>query len=221
MSLLSILKSVLSENCQIEESFGEINVTIPKEHLLESLTLCRDHKKLNFDILIDLCGIDYLHYGVGEWSTTTTTSTGYSRATSLKPDATKWPLPRIAVIYHLLSTKLNQRVRLKVFANTEIPEIPSVCDIYCHANWYEREAYDLFGIVFTNHPDLRRILTDYGFKGFPFRKDFPISGNKELRYDHGEGRCVYEDVSIEHRVTVPKVIRDDNRYINKNNAEKS
>lgn len=219
MTLIQSIKSVLPSECQIEESYGEVNVIVPKEKIIESISLCRDNKLLNFDILVDLCGIDYLHYGVGEWSTTTTTSTGYSRATSLKPDASKWPLPRIAVIYHLLSTRLNHRLRLKVFANTEIPEVPSICEVYSHANWYEREAFDLFGIVFTNHPDLRRILTDYGFKGFPFRKDFPISGNKEIRYDHGQGRCIYEDVSIEPRVTVPKVIRDDNRYLNENNTK--
>ena len=159
-----------------------------------------------------MCGIDYLSYGVGQWDTVSTTATGYSRATHNQPDASHWPLPRLAVVYHLLSTHLNQRVRLKAFIETDPPEIESVCGVYQHANWYEREAFDLFGIIFNGHPDLRRILTDYGFKGFPVRKDFPLSGHVEVRYDETEERCVYEPVSIDARVTVPKVVRDDSRY---------
>lgn len=213
MTFVDDLQKILPESCQIESSFGEVNVITPADQLLFVMKSCKEHKDLQFDILIDLCGVDYLHYGLSEWKTTSTTSSGYSRATSNEPLSSKWPLPRIAVVYHLLSTTLNQRLRVKVFASPQVPEVPTICDIYSHANWYEREAFDLFGIVFINHPDLRRILTDYGFKGFPFRKDFPVSGFKEIRYDHDQERCVYEDVNIEPRVTVPKVIRDDNRYV--------
>ncbi len=210
--LLRALKSHLPKACQFSTEHNQITVIVPSALIVDCCKILKKQTDLKFDILIDLCGIDYLSYGVGQWDTVSTTATGYSRATHNQPDSSYWPLPRLAVVYHLLSTHLNQRVRLKAFIETDPPEIESVCGIYQHANWYEREAFDLFGIIFNGHPDLRRILTDYGFKGFPFRKDFPLSGHVEVRYDETEERCVYEPVSIDARVTVPKVVRDDSRY---------
>jgi NADH-quinone oxidoreductase subunit C len=169
---------------------------------------------LEFEMLMDVAGIDYLHHGRDEWQTESATHSGFSRGRvtrSMAPD----PLAprRFAVAYQLLSIKNNQRLRLKVFCpDTEEPVVDSVVDVWAAANWFEREAFDLFGILFRGHPDLRRILTDYGFIGHPFRKDFPLIGNVEVQYDPDRGRVVYQPVSILPRVLVPKVIRHDNRY---------
>ncbi len=174
----------------------------------------RDKLGLQFNQLIDLCAVDYLLYGVYDWGTEEATTCGFSRAVE-SHEAVKWRMdrPRFAVVYHLLSTVKNHRVRLKVFIDEEVLIIPSVHEIWKCANWFEREAYDLFGILFEGHPDLRRILTDYGFIGHPFRKDFPLSGHVEMRYDAKLAKVIYEPVTIEPRVTVPKVIRNDNRYL--------
>jgi NADH-quinone oxidoreductase subunit C len=165
-------------------------------------------------MLIDLCGVDFLYYGVDEWEKEETTKTGFSRG--VLPFSEKksiWPKPRFAVVYHLLSLTHSHRVRLRSFPfEGDPPMIDSVMDIWNSANWYEREAFDLFGIIFKGHPDLRRILTDYGFIGHPFRKDFPVIGNVEMRYDAAQQRCIYEPVSIQPRTLVPKVIRKDTRY---------
>jgi NADH-quinone oxidoreductase subunit C len=175
-------------------------------------TLYRD-APFQFEQLTDLCGVDYLDYGVSEWRTVETTESGYSRGVETEPTQVQtWDKPRYGVVYHLLSFALNQRLRLRVFLDPE-PIVSSVIDIWNGANWFEREAYDLYGIVFEGHPDLRRLLTDYGFVGHPFRKDFPLIGEVELRYDAATQRCVYEPVSIQPRVLVPKVIRDDHRYL--------
>ncbi|HUY84291.1 MAG TPA: NADH-quinone oxidoreductase subunit C, partial [Steroidobacteraceae bacterium] len=169
-----------------------------------------------FEVCVDVCGVDYLDYGRTEWKTSGATATGFSRGVARggRADA---PAPepgrRFAVAYHLLSVSLNQRLRLRVYcADDEQPMVDSVTGIWASANWFEREAFDLFGILFRGHPDLRRILTDYGFIGHPFRKDFPLIGNVEVRYDPEKGRVVYEPVTIEPRVLVPRVIRHDNRY---------
>lgn len=174
----------------------------------------RDKPELQFNQLIDLCAVDYLLYGVYDWETEEATALGFSRAVE-SHEAVKWRMdrPRFAVVYHLLSTVKNQRVRLKVFIDEAVLAISSVHEIWKSANWFEREAYDLFGILFEGHPDLRRILTDYGFIGHPFRKDFPLSGHVEMRYDAKLAKVIYEPVTIEPRVTVPKVIRNDNRYL--------
>ena len=174
----------------------------------------RDDEDLAFEQLMDLSGIDYLEFGRAEWKTAGATSSGFSRAVDREPAAeAQGGEPRFAVTYHLLSVSRNRRLRLRCYcAGGEPPMLDSVTDVWVSANWFEREAFDLFGILFRGHPDLRRILTDYGFIGHPFRKDFPLSGNVEVRYDPERGRVVYEPVSIEPRVVVPKVIREDNRY---------
>lgn len=168
---------------------SELTVELPREQLLSVCRALRDESDFAFEQLIDLCGVDYLDYGNGIWSG-----------------------PRYAVVYHLLSVKNNHRVRLRTFVDGEVPLVPSVIDIWNSANWFEREAFDLFGIVFEGHPDLRRILTDYGFIGHPFRKDFPLSGNVEMRYDPEQKRVIYQPVSIEPRMLIPRVIRHDHRY---------
>jgi NADH-quinone oxidoreductase subunit C len=182
--------------------------------LLEVCRTLRDAPELKFEMLMDLAGVDYLHYGRDDWETLSATRSGFSRARVAHADR---PDPnearRFGVVYNLLSVSHNQRVRLAVrCADTAEPVLDSVVGIWAAANWFEREAFDLFGILFRGHPDLRRILTDYGFIGHPFRKDFPLIGNVEVRYDEERRRVVYQPVSITPRVLVPKVIRHDNRY---------
>lgn len=204
----------------IVDSIGEVTIEIAPDDLLEVATTLRDDAKFAFEQLIDVCGLDYANHGRDEWATEETTSSGFSRGVEAatagrlkavtedlvleKPRQTK----RFAAVYHLLSISHNRRLRLKVFApDDDLPVIPSVIDIWNSANWYEREAFDLYGILFDGHPDLRRLLTDYGFVGHPFRKDFPLSGNVEVIYDAEKKRVIYQPVSIEPRVLVPKVIR--------------
>jgi NADH-quinone oxidoreductase subunit C len=176
------------------------------------LTL-RDDPDLRFEQLIDLAGIDYLDYGVSEWKTISATGSGFSRGVNRGGPRKPHDGARFAVAYHLLSVTHNHRLRLRARCeDAEDPIIDSVVDVWPAANWFEREAFDLFGILFTGHPDLRRILTDYGFIGHPFRKDFPLIGNVEVRYDADKQRVIYEPVTIEPRTLVPKVIRDDHRY---------
>ncbi len=170
-------------------ALGEVTLEIPRERLLECCRALRDEADFSFEQLIDLCGVDYSQYGEG-----------------------KWEGERFAVVYHLLSVQHNRRLRLRVFLDDEQPRVDSVVDVWAAANWFEREAFDLFGILFEGHPDLRRILTDYGFIGHPFRKDFPLTGNVEMRYDEEKGRVIYEPVSIEPRINIPRVIRHDNRF---------
>lgn len=191
-----------------EESFGEVTIEVSKDDLLDIMKQLRDHDNLAFEQLIDLTVVDYLTYGQDEWATTEATSSGFSRGRE-ESQAVKgaWQRERFAVVYHLLSIAHNRRLRVKCFVKENRPTIASVIDVWASANWYEREAFDLFGILFTGHPDLRRIMTDYGFVGHPFRKDFPLIGNVELRFDARQNRCVYEPVSIEPRVLVPRVIR--------------
>lgn len=180
-------------------------------------TALRDESDFAFEQLIDVCGLDLLTYGTAEWTTQSATGSGFSRGVERKPvildESDSFAENRFAVVYHLLSISKNIRLRLRVYTGTgNPPVIDSVVGVWSAANWFEREAFDLFGILFEGHPDLRRILTDYGFIGHPFRKDFPLSGNVEVRYDAEKGRVAYQPVSIESRTLVPKVIRDDNRY---------
>ena len=173
----------------------------------------RDEEAFRFEQLMDVCGVDYLGYGENEWRTQSATVTGFSRGVNRHAlQAGERTQRRFAVVYHLLSIRHNQRLRLRVFCTDEPPMMDSVADIWSSANWFEREAFDLYGILFNGHPDLRRILTDYGFIGNPFRKDFPLSGNVEVRYDPEKQRVIYQPVSIEPRVLVPRVIREDPRY---------
>jgi NADH-quinone oxidoreductase subunit C len=181
------------------------------------LTVCRtlrDAPELAFGMLMDLAGVDYLHFGRSDWETLAATRSGFSRAREQQsgpPDPSA--AGRFAVVYNLLSITHNQRLRLRVRCpDTSEPMLDSVVEIWASANWFEREAFDLFGILFRGHPDLRRILTDYGFIGHPFRKDFPLIGNVEVQYDPDRKRVVYQPVSITPRVLVPKVIRHDHRY---------
>ncbi len=202
---------------------GQLTVEIGHEHWLDSAWLLRDEPDLAFEQLIDLCGVDYLGFGDDEWETAEATSQGFSRAAdALGPGRFSWAerpeaadIPnRFAVVVHLLSLGHNRRLRLRCFLpDNELPVIHSLIEVWNSVNWYEREAFDLFGIVFEGHPDLRRILTDYGFIGHPFRKDFPLIGNVTVRYDEDKGRVVYEPVEIEPRVTVARVVRRDSRYI--------
>ena len=199
----------------ITRAHDEITVECEVDVLKKVLTLLRNNKLFAFDQLIDLCAVDYLLYGEYDWETDSATEKGFSRAVEFEESrAFKLEKPRFAVVYHLLSTVKNHRLRLKVFLDESNLIVPSVHDIWKAANWFEREAYDLFGILFDGHPDLRRILTDYGFIGHPFRKDFPISGHVEMRYDAHLQQVIYEPVDIVPRTLVPKVIRNDNRYQN-------
>jgi len=182
--------------------------------LLAVCRTLRDAPDLRFEMLMDLAGVDYLDYGRDEWQTASATRSGFSRGRVARNDR---PDPngagRFAVVYNLLSISHNQRLRLTVRCpDSAEPVVDSVVDLWASANWFEREAFDLFGILFRGHPDLRRILTDYGFIGHPFRKDFPLIGNVEVQYDPDKQRVVYRPVSITPRVLVPKVIRHDHRY---------
>jgi NADH-quinone oxidoreductase subunit C len=212
-------------------AYDEITTTIPAAKLLQIAQALRDEPDFKFEVLIDLAGIDYLAYGVDEWATDEATGTGFSRGVEKKsfdrfsfedaPPPVERKGPRFAIAYHLLSISCNERLRLKVFCEDDAaPIVDSVTSVWASANWYEREAFDLYGIMFDGHPDLRRILTDYGFIGHPFRKDFPLIGNVEMRYDPEQGRVIYQPVTIEPRVLVPKVIRDDHRYIDQVSEEK-
>jgi NADH-quinone oxidoreductase subunit C len=171
-------------------AYGELTLEVRRDQLRKLAKRLRDDNLFRFEQLVDVCGVDYLSY----------------RAES--PQGARQG-PRFAVVYHLLSVSRNQRLRLRVFLDDQMPVVDSVVDLWPSANWFEREAFDLFGIVFEGHPDLRRILTDYGFIGHPFRKDFPLSGHVEMRYDPEKGRVVYQPVSIEPRVLVPRVIREE------------
>lgn len=207
---------------------GEVTVELPGEKLLEVLAALRDEPDFAFEELVDLCGVDYAAYGMGEWATGETSHTGFSRGVTeraigrgpaalaeVRERAGRMP-NRFGVVYHLLSLAHNRRLRVRAFApDDELPVLSSVVPVWNSADWYEREAFDLYGIVFEGHPDLRRILTDYGFLGHPFRKDFPLVGNVEMRYDPERRRVVYEPVSIEPRVLVPRVIRRAQRHVDR------
>lgn len=201
---------------------GDLAFDVEPDAIVAVCTALRDDERLRFAVLADVSGIDYLTYGRDEWNTHSATGTGFSRGVvgryraespgSAAPAAAA-PARRFAVVYQLLSIHHNRRVRLRTYcAPGEPPMVDSVVEVWPGANWFEREAFDLFGILFRSHPDLRRLLTDYGFIGHPFRKDFPLIGHVEVRYDPEQRRVVYEPVSIEPRVLVPRVIRDDNRY---------
>ncbi len=206
-------KEFLDGEQSLTVAHHEITMECSVNEMKSRMLILRDHPDFLFDQLIDVCGIDYLYYGQYDWETEPATERGFSRAVEARESkACVWEKPRFAVVYHLLSTQKNQRIRVKVFLAESNLVIPSVFSIWKSANWFEREAYDLYGILFEGHPDLRRILTDYGFIGHPFRKDFPLSGHVEMRYDATLKKVIYEPVDIVPRIGVPKVIREDNRY---------
>lgn len=203
-------------DCLLEQSiiaYGELTLIVAPQHLPAICLALRDEPDFNFNVLIDICGIDYLQYGMAEWETESATATGFERGVAANALKNKLHQgPRFASVYHLLSLNHNQRIRIRVLLHEAELNVPSVVAIWPAANWFEREAFDLFGIFYTGHPDLRRLLTDYGFVGHPFRKDFPLIGHLEARYDAKLRRVVYEAVSIKARILEPKVIRHDNRY---------
>jgi NADH-quinone oxidoreductase subunit C len=221
-ALAGVIEASLGDKLErLPTTTSELGFAVAPANLLEVCRTLRDHPSLKLEMLMDVCGVDYQAYGKDEWQTSSATGTGFSRGTlhgepppaADAEQAVYQPPARFAVVYHLLSITLNFRLRLKAFCESdERPIVDSVCDVWSSADWFEREAFDLYGILFRGHPDLRRLLTDYGFIGYPFRKDFPLIGNVEMRYDPAKGRVVYEPVSIEPRTLVPKVIRDDARY---------
>ena len=206
------LEAVL-QKYEIEVSMNQSNVEIKinPEQLIEVATALKSN--LSFELLMDVIAVDYLTYGDVDWKTNNATSTGYSRAVkpTIIPEIDETFKGRFAVFYQLLSVSNNQRLTLKVFTSeSNPPSVPSLINIWSSADWFEREAFDLMGIHFDGHPDLRRILTDYGFIGHPFRKDFPTNGNLEVVYDEEKEEVVYQPVSISTRPGVPRVIRDRN-----------
>jgi len=203
--LSEALGSVFADKLRTETAFGAVTAVVDAERLIATMRSLRDLPEFRFETLIDICGVDYSAYGA--------TSRGLAYSSS---DATPAEPPerlhggRFAAVYHLLSITHNHRLRVRAFASDDdFPVLPSVIDVWPSANWYEREAFDFYGVMFTGHPDLRRILTDYGFVGHPFRKDFPLSGNVEMRYDPEQGRVIYQPVTIEPREVVPRIIRED------------
>jgi len=214
-SLADSLVARFGERLQrVASRCGELTYELEAPAIREVARALHDEPAWAFEQLIDVSGVDYLDFGRDEWNTHSATSSGFSRGVEpVEREIPAQPARRFAVAYHLLSITHNRRLRLRAWCEAgEPPLIDSVIDIWKAADWYEREAFDLYGIVFRGHPDLRRLLTDYGFIGHPFRKDFPLSGNVEVRYDPAKGRVVYEPVSIAPRTLVPRVIRDDNRY---------
>lgn len=197
-TLKSGLEAAFGTQIGVTERLGELTLEVKAADLLQVMLRLRDETAFRFEQLLDLCGVDYSAYGsaVSE--------------DGRYPANPEYHAPRFAVVYHLLSVSLNQRLRVRAFAeNDAMPQLDSVIGIWSSANWYEREAFDLYGIVFAGHPDLRRILTDYGFVGNAFRKDFPLSGTVEMRYDADQRRVVYEPVSIEPREITPRSLREE------------
>ena len=223
-TLAEQLKSRFADLLAVQEDRGETTAEVAAGNWLEVCSALRGEEAFAFEQLVDLCGVDYAAYGEGEWATGETSSGGYSRGVTERATGRRAAVVRrygeadrnrrFAAVCHLLSYHHNRRLRLRCFApDDDLPVVPSLVGIWAGADWYEREAFDLYGIVFEGHPDLRRILTDYGFIGHPFRKDFPLIGQVEMRYDPERGRVVYQPVSIEARVLVPRVIRRDHRYL--------
>jgi NADH-quinone oxidoreductase subunit C len=207
-SLAAALPAALGAALQnVTTALGEVTAVLSSDGLIEGMHALRDRPELRFEVMVDLCGVDYSAYG------TTRPDIDYfgSDAMPAEPPETRKHARRFGVVYHLLSLANNQRLRVRAYApDNEFPVLPSMIGVWPCANWYEREAFDLYGIVFTGHPDLRRILTDYGFVGHPFRKDFPLSGHVEMRYDPEQRRVIYQPVSIEPREVIPRIIREEN-----------
>jgi NADH-quinone oxidoreductase subunit C len=212
--LAAELREVCGERLALHSGAGgDLAAEVAAAELLAVATLLRDAPSLAFAMLVDVAGVDFLDYGRTEWQAERATASGFSRGVNRAAGHPLRDGRRYAVVYQLLSLTHNRRLRLRVWCPDDAePAVDSVTGIWASANWFEREAFDLFGILFRGHPDLRRLLTDYGFIGHPFRKDFPLIGNVEVRYDAEQRRVVYEPVTIEARTLVPRVIRHDNRY---------
>ena len=221
--LVARLTDAFPDNASIERSLDVASMNVPADELPAVALTLRDDPRFLMTQLSDLAGVDYATYGQDEWSTDSSNVASYSRAVDSAQvgrlsfgddaDLPERGFERFVVVTHLLSMEHNVRLRVRCPApDDELPVVPSLVPVWNNVEWYEREAFDLFGILFDGHPDLRRLLTDYGFVGHPFRKDFPLIGNVEMRYDPVKGRVVYEPVTIEPRVLVPRVIRDDSRY---------
>lgn len=208
---------------------AEVTIEVAPKDLISVCETLRDDKELCFEQLIDACGVDYSAYGESEWTTDESSTSGFSRGVEVSAGArlkfgddveySNSDRPRFAAVYHLMSVTNNHRLRVRVYCeDDQVPVIPSVINLWPSVNWFEREAFDLYGIIFDGHPDLRRIMTDYGFVGHPFRKDFPLVGHVEMKYDEEQKRVVYQPVSIEPRVLVPRVIREDDRFAGEEEA---
>lgn len=226
------LQNRFGEKIELTQAFKEITIEVAAANLLAVCVALRDEEEFAYQQLVDLCGVDYSQYGKCEWQTDESTATGFSRGVEVSTmgrltfgdelECDDENSPRYASVIHLISYSDNRRLRIKTFAdNNDFPVIPSVTGIWQSADWYERESFDLFGILYSDHPDLRRILTDYGFVGHPFRKDFPLVGHVEMRYDPEQKRVVYEPVSIEPRVLVPRVHREDHRYVDETTTQEA
>ncbi len=221
-TMQQLLKQLLGDKIvAIEEHVDTLCLDVAPVHWQAVARILRDNEQFSYEQMIDLCGVDYLGFGSDEWDTDDVSNLGFSRGIAREGagrfDWQNTPEShsdkRFAAVVNLLSISNNWRLRIRCFASdNDLPIIPSLIDIWSSADWFEREAFDLFGIIFEGHPDLRRILTDYGFIGHPFRKDFPLTGNVECRYDAEKQRVIYQPVSIEPRVLVPRVVRDDSRY---------
>ncbi len=215
--MISLLEKNLDSPFNVEENVDITTISIHKDNLIDVMSILKKNESFLFSQLSDLCAVDYSSFGVSEWKTDDPTTTGYNRGVIPKSHGrikfgddvnTDLNKDRYCVVYHLLSIEKNMRLRVKVSLSEEDVTLPSVVGIWSSADWYEREAFDLFGVLFIGHPDLRRILTDYGFIGHPFRKDFPLVGNTQVRYDSVLKKIIHEPVDIEPRVLVPRVIRE-------------
>ena len=208
--LEAINETLGTETQQIVEKYGELTLEINRDKILSVMRVLKEADQFLFTQLTDISVVDYLTYGQADWQTNKASSQGFSRAVNQSATMdTSASERRFAVVYQLLSVTYNVRLRVKVYLESDLPRLSTVSEIWPVADWYERESFDLFGILFEDHPDLRRLLTDYGFIGHPFRKDFPLEGYVEVRYDPEKGRVVNEPVSIEPRTLVPRVIRQD------------
>tara|TARA_B100001989_G_C24427405_1_gene407205 strand:- start:40 stop:693 length:654 start_codon:yes stop_codon:yes gene_type:complete len=215
--MISLLKKILNHPFNVEKDVDITTISIHKDNILDVMWILKKNPSFLFTQLSDLCAVDYSSFGESEWKTDDPTTTGYNRGITPKShgrikfgddvDIHK-KKDRYCVVYHLLSLEKNIRLRVKVFLTEDDITLPSVVEVWSCADWYEREAFDLFGILFIGHPDLRRLLTDYGFIGHPFRKDFPLVGNTQVRYDSILKKIIHEPVDIDPRVLVPRVIRE-------------
>ena len=202
----NVVEKVFEHQAQVINEFSELTIQAQSSEYLDIAQKLKTHPSFHFEQLIDLCVVDMLTYGQAQWNTQQATAQGYGRAVIKQSFENQHQENRFIVVSHFLSVKHNHRIRLKIFVPENLT-VESLCPLWPSANWFEREAFDLFGVLFKGHPDMRRLLTDYGFIGHPFRKDFPVHGTVEMRFDAAENRCIYEKVSIDDRVLVPKVIR--------------